>query len=808
MRAAIAEMAGAEVAFVCAVDEDGVVSSAEPVSRGAEDVVAAPMLHLQRGDVVIHNHPSGVLLPSRADVAVAAELADSGIGFFIVNNELTDVTVVCEPIPPKETVQLHADELAATIDAGGVLSDLFPEFEPRETQMDMLRSVAGAFNDDEILAVEAGTGVGKSYAYLIPALAWAAANEERIVISTATINLQQQLVEKDIPMVQRILGTDLPVVLVKGRGNYLCGKRLSELTEEQSLFSQPDGADEADADGFGGGRDAELSAIREWAEGTDTGSKSELPFVPSDELWSQINSDADSCSEVSCRLRENCFFQRARREASAARVLIANHHLLFVDLALRVRGIGFETRAVLPPFQRLIFDEAHSIENSATSLFSESFSLYSVRKHTRRLRRSRGNRALGLLSRVRQRGADARRVVEATDGVIRVEEASEALNAAILEHVPESTFRFTAQTPEDVRRGLLDPIGELHTRLISLVNALTDLLEDDDGEEDGPFTDLRVVARRLERLVTLCDEFRDYQNHSDRVFWIEIRRGSGGGRFARCISSPLDIASVMREAVYDNFDTAVFTSATLTVVGRFDYWSGRVGLAGLPRTVTTARFDSPFPYDECALVAVPTDAPTVQDERYGAFLHRFLGDVLEVSEGHALVLFTSYQMLRAAYDAVRERLEKLGIAALKQGDEDRSRLLTRFRDDSASVLFATESFWQGVDAPGDTLQLVVLCRLPFRVPTDPVLMARTEALEARGGNAFADLSLPEAVMKLRQGFGRLVRRASDRGVVIVTDVRIVTKSYGARFFESLPQTQRCISESAAVLEEVERFLYS
>ena len=263
----------------------------------------------------------------------------------------------------------------------------------------------------------------------------------------------------------------------------------------------------------------------------------------------------------------------------------------------------------------------------------------------------------------------------------------------------------------------------------------------------------------------------------------------------------------MREAVYDNFDTAIFTSATLTVAERFDYWAGRVGLRGLARDVVTTRFPSPFPYHECALVAVPTDAPTVQDERYGEYLHEFLGKLLEISEGHALVLFTSYQMLRAAHEATRERLEKLGIASLRQGDDDRARLLTRFRDDSSSVLFATESFWQGVDAPGDTLQLVVLCRLPFRVPTDPVLMARTEALEARGGNAFQDLSLPEAIMKLRQGFGRLVRRASDRGVVVVTDVRIVTKSYGERFFESLPQTRRCISESNAVLEEVERFLY-
>lgn len=797
MRAAIAESEGNEVLFLCETDSEMKITGAKVVARGAREMVAAPMDHLRRGQVAVHNHPSGRLQPSAADVSVAAELADSGVGSYIVNNDVTELTVVCEPFEPEELELLNVGDLAATIDDGGELSRLFPDFEPRSSQIEMLNAVAEAFNDDRILAVEAGTGVGKSFAYLIPALQWAAQNNERVVISTATINLQQQLVEKDIPTVKALLGVDVPVMLVKGRGNYLCRKRLAELHEEESLFADEDEPEHP-----------ELNTLRDWAKVTETGSRSEVPFAVPEELWSSVNSDADSCTELTCRLRENCFFVKARREATAAKVLVANHHLLFIDLALRVRGIGFEARAILPPFQRLIFDEAHSIENSATSLFSESFSRFGVQKHSRRLRHVRRNRAMGLLSSVRKRGADPERVVAATEELARVDEASIAVNSAVVEAVEGFTLRLTPDLPASRLTAILDPVSELHKRLVVLANTLKDLLEDDDGEEGGPFYDLRVVLRRMESLISICDSFGDFRNHSDRVFWIEIRKSASGQPFARLISSPLDIRQVMREAVYDAFDTAVFTSATLTIANSFEYWAGRVGLNDAQRPARTIALPSPFPYDEHALVGVPTDAPEPSNERYVHFLERFLHDLLLTSEGHALVLFTSYEMLRAMHGALRDRLAEHGIAALRQGDDDRARLLATFAADSSSVLFATESFWQGVDVPGEALQVVVLCRLPFRVPTDPILLARTEAIERRGGNAFAELSLPEAVMKFRQGFGRLMRRTTDRGVVVVTDVRILTKRYGAAFLDSLPSTQRSQREASGVLEDVERFLYS
>lgn len=805
MREAIAESRGSEVLFLGECDDQLYVTSVRTIARGVPEMVAAPMDQLHRGQVVIHNHPGGDLQPSRADVTIAAELAQSGVGSFIVNNEVTELLVVCEPSPPKHIEPLKIDELAMVVDDGGQLSTLFHDFETRQSQVDMLRLVAEGFNNDRVVAVEAGTGVGKSFAYLIPAIAWAAANEERVVISTATINLQQQLVEKDIPTVQRLLGLDVPVMLVKGRGNYLCRKRLGEAVEEESLFADEtsEGSGHNDPEGR---VEPDLVAIRDWADTSATGGRSELPFMVADELWTRVNSDADSCTELTCRLRETCFFLRARRQAASAKVLVANHHLLFIDLALRVRGIGFEARAVLPPFQRLIFDEAHSIENSATSLFSESFSRFSVSKHARRLARTRRGRRYGLLVGVNRRGADADAVARATAALASAEEGADALNAAVVEQA-DYTLRLTEALPSSILQAILDPVCELHTRLVILANALSDIMEDDDGDETGPYHELRVVLRRLERLVTLCNSFTEFTNHSDRVFWIEVRRGSDGRRTARMISSPLDIRAVMREAVFDVFDTVVFTSATLTVGNSFDYWGGRVGLFDSAREMALAQFPSPFPYSERALVAVPSDAPEPADESYGRFLVSFLGDLLEVSEGRALVLFTSYEMLREAHAALRDRLAAHGIAALRQGDDDRARLLARVASDTSSVLFATESFWQGVDLPGETLQVVVLCRLPFRVPTDPILLARTEAIEARGGNAFTELALPEAVMKFRQGFGRLIRRNTDRGVVVVTDVRILTKRYGPLFLSSLPPTMMTRREAAGVIEDVERFLY-
>ncbi len=797
MREAIAETGGNEVLFVCRVDEDSRIVEIEVRARGDLESVPAPELHMRQGHVIVHNHPGGRLSPSRADLDVASNLAAQGIGSFIVDNEVDELYVIVEPFVGEETEPIEEEELAALLDEQGGLSRFHRDFEPRTSQIDMLRSVVGAFNDDRLCVTEAGTGVGKSLAYLIPAFRWAEQNDERVVISTATINLQQQVLEKDIPLVKKLLAGDVHAVLVKGRGNYLCLNRLDEAVEEEStLFSEPS---------------EELSAVREWSRTTATGSKTDLPFYPSEELWSRVNSDPDSCSGLRCRNREGCFIMKARREAAKARVLVVNHHLLFSDLALRLRGLGFHNTAILPPFQRLIFDEAHTLEDSATSYFSESFSRLSVLKYMNRLVRERRGRRLGLLPRLESLGCSREELGEALGLVRSAKEQADVVNElAVGQLRGQSTLWVRDVPPDELSEETSAALRELQSRLLALVEkvekAVNDL--DEDTQEDPLVYDVRLTLRRLQDISSLSEGIRAPELHPERVYWLERRSLAGGAPLVRFVSTPVDITDVMQEAVYTPYKTVVFTSATLSVNGSFSFWERRVGLDAVEAERRDGHiFPSPFDYEGRVLLGIPEDAPLPDSRDYQSFLSRFVTEALTLSEGRALVLFTSYEMLRATYEAVKPSLNEQGITAFRQGDDERSRLLAGFNTDTASVLFATQSFWQGVDSPGETLTLLILCKLPFRVPTHPVQLARMEAIRREDGNPFRDLSLPDAVMRLKQGFGRLMRHRQDRGVVLIPDARLVKKSYGSLFLNSLPPTARSVKEAARVVQDMEVFLY-
>ncbi len=795
MRQEIGAAGGAEVLFVGRVDPDGGVKAVTAAARGDESSVPALMPHMEKGDVILHNHPGGSMRPSRADIRVASELGARGIGFFIVDNEVEELYVVAEPVLLRKDRPLDLDALAALLEPGGALEGRMDTYEARDSQIGMLRLVAGTFNQGGICAAEAGTGVGKSLAYLIPALGWAGDNEGRVVVSTATINLQEQLMDKDIPLVRGLLGRDVPAVLVKGRGNYICLSRLREALDEKSLFQEDDEA---------------LDAVARWAGETATGSRSDLPFQPPAGLWSRVCSEADSCTGLRCPHREKCFFLKARREAAAARVLVVNHHLLFSDLALRVKGMGFETTAVLPPFRRVVFDEAHNIENSATSFFSETLSRPAVHRYMGRLVRTRGRKSAGLfpkIAAVAAGQADLNGVLLLTTGIREAADALESSALGLLQG--DGHFRLTGETLPRGEETFLPRLWDLQRGLFDLIQRLGDIIGSL-AEEDRELPEVyetRMLIRRLEGLAGVCEQFRNAGDRPDRVFWIEKARSGSGDVFLNFVSTPLEIAGVMREAVFEPLDSVVLTSATLTVGRSFRFWKTRVGLEGLDE-VREEIFDSPFNYRENVLIGVPDDAPPPEDPGYGGFLSRFITDALLLAEGGALVLFTSYEMLRRTCEAVRPAMDGAGISLLRQGDDERSRLLRRFNDEISSVLFATDSFWEGVDSPGSALKLVILCRLPFRVPTDPVLTARMELVRLRGGNPFMDLSLPEAVMKFKQGFGRLMRRSSDRGAVLVADGRLLTKNYGGIFLASLPETRRSIKSSASLLVDLENFLAS
>jgi ATP-dependent DNA helicase DinG len=667
--------------------------------------------------------------------------------------------------------------------------------------------------------------VGKSFAYILPAMSYALDNDERIVLSTATITLQQQLYGKDIPLVASALHRKVKTALIKGRGNYLCRRRLEDALREPGLY-------EEETEG--------IAAIAAWAETSRTGDRQDLSFLPPETLWSRVCSEGDLCMGMRCPERERCFFLSLRRDCADARLLVVNHHLLFADLAARREGAGYDNTVILPPYTRVIIDEAHTVESAATSFFSKSFGCPGLFRQLGRLYRKRPMGYVGLLVRLGALippGASGGKgwIDDAAEAIRKIRETAENLNDAGLELcAAEGTFRLIPSREAHIAAVLVPHLVDIRKRIAALAGIIRTMLEHlhPDNEDDSAVWEIKSILRRLEAAGVLSASFIEYQERPGEVMWIEGHYGGGNAgpdrdgektwrRFgekgwAQFTASPIDMAPSLRDALFEPNRTVICVSATLTVAvsgnrnsdGSFAYWMDRSGI-GLTadRKPLLGQFPSPFPYARSVLLAAPSDAPLPEEGGYRDFVDNAAAKLAEIAGGSALVLFTSYEALRSAYAAACPLLEKQGIRCLKQGDDDRSRLLQTFLTDESSVLFATDSFWEGVDAPGDTLRLVILCRLPFKTPRDPVFEARREALERRGGNPFMELSLPESVMKFKQGFGRLMRRSSDHGVVAVLDGRILRKSYGECFLRSLPKTKTCFSAFSSILRETERFLY-
>ncbi|MDR1308216.1 MAG: ATP-dependent DNA helicase DinG [Treponema sp.] len=809
LRTEIAGAGGNEVFALGRCNGEGLVEELRITARGNGDSVLALHMEPEDGyspdtswDVFIHNHPSGFLVPSDNDMLITSRAARGGMGAYIVDNEVSALYVAAEPVRRRKRKNLDAGELCAALEEGGGVARRLAGYERRDAQLDLVRFLTRAFNEDAVAAAEAGTGVGKSFAYLLPAVEFALANDERIVISTATITLQQQLYEKDIPLVLSALGKEVKYTLIKGRGNYLCLRRLTEALMEPPLDD---------------GEYEELRAVTAWSEQTKTGSRSDLSFLPAPGLWARVCCEGDTCLGMRCAERERCFFLALRREAADSRLLVVNHHLLFADLAARHGGAGYEAAVVLPPYTRLIIDEAHTVEDAATSFFSREWSRTGINHTLGRLYRKRRARESGLL--VRLVSPLSPRIPAA---VAAVREAAEKADAAALALCgEEGLFRLT---PE--RRGaaalLFPPLEELRRALSALAPELILVTEAAD-QEDPAVWEIRAVIRRLDSAGAICGAFLDYGIRGEEtgdVYWIE--KQDARDPWAVLSVTPVDIAPSLRDALFDVHKTVICVSATLGAgssgpaerarqagdrTGAFRFWAERTGAALADRKPLCAAFPSPFPYRSRTLLIVPADAPLPDTAGYQAFVSRGVSELVRTAGGSALVLFTSYRSLRTTFDETAPLLEQEGIRCLKQGDDDRNRLLQVFLADRTSVLFGTDSFWEGVDAPGETLRLVVLCRLPFRALRDPVFEARRELLEKRGRNAFAELSLPDAVMKFKQGFGRLMRGSRDYGAVAVLDGRLFHKQYGAVFLGSLPETKTSFRNLNGAAEDLERFLY-
>ena len=811
MRTAIRLAGGREVCFVCGVDAYGMLTSARAVSRGtSEQVLALPGV-AERGDMLVHNHPSGWLEPSDADMNIAARLHDDGIGFAIVDNDVTDLYVVTEVPRVAPKVVVPASSIERDFGPDGPLAKGFIAYESRDGQRDMATTIARMYADGGVALLEAGTGVGKSMAYLVPALRWAAANKERTVVSTNTITLQEQLFGKDLPLLAELL-SDQPVrfALLKGWRNYLCLSRLAQAEAgSASLFEAPQ-------------RD-ELATLLEWSKVTKDGSLSDLATPPRPDVWDEVAAEGDLCPRLKCPHFDACFVFKARKVAANADVVVVNHSLLLADIAVRRTSQNWAEAAVLPAYSHLVVDEGHHLEDAAANHLGSSVSNRAVSKLLNRLERRGGREAKGLLptleTRLMARGdllsvasldllrARLRPALDDARG-----DSAELFDriGLWLQAANQATIRLTPdlQTESVWLTGLAGALRNLMTAMESIgenLRLIRERLETENERDEGLLALLQELRGVGSRVSAQVDALRATLDPPDGgpgfVRWAELRgradsAQSRGNNTPTVLlySVPLDLAPILREDLFGRLASTVVTSATLTADARFNFLLGRLGLDERETNLETAIFPSPFDYVENALLVVPSDtpAPNVDPMGHQRSVVKHVLDVAAASDGGLFVLATSHRDVRALSAALRPSAMANGWPLLVHGEDGRDALLRRFRQSGRAILIGTATFWEGVDVPGHALRGLIINKLPFRVPTEPMVAAQCDAIEARGGNAFMEYMLPHATLRLKQGVGRLIRTATDRGVIVLDDVRVVTKHYGRDLLDALPPARRIL----------------
>ena len=626
----------------------------------------------------------------------------------------------------------------------GRLSAHIDRFEPRKGQIAMAEAVSEALGTEsssgdgersgQILVVEAETGIGKTLAYLIPAIL----SGKRVVVSTATLNLQDQIIKKEIPLIAKIFGKNIPVLCVKGRSNYLCLYRWFQYLSNPQLTLLDDPA---------------TDKIEKWLESTETGDRTELDWLSErSNLWAQISAHSNQCLGGDCPEFTNCFITSLRKKAGATQLLIVNHHLFFSDLALRKGGYG----EVLPRYEAVIFDEAHHIENVATTFFGKSFSQYQL---------------IDFIS-------DIERQAELD---LSPKEASKLTKSALglRERIDSFMALFPVKTGRFYLRDLIDQLSiSVRGDEVELLSVGLERVRKKLYDYNGYGESWKVLERRGHELNKNLREIalETDQGEISYVHWYEKRE-----RSVILSATPIDIAAELKSTLYSAVSACVMTSATLSSGGKFSYLKERLGLSD---EVEFLRFDSPFDYQNRSLIYVPDNSfPEPSSPDYGEEACSQILEILKISEGRALLLFTSFKGM----DMVAEYLdERIDYPVLVQGTASRDGLLRSFREEKHSVLLAVASFWEGVDVVGESLSCVIIDKLPFEVPSDPVIQARIKHITENGGKPFFEFQVPRAILSLRQGVGRLMRSASDSGIIAIMDVRLFTKGYGRSFLRSLP----------------------
>lgn len=772
----------------------------ENKKRELENIISK----FKRDEVFIRIAKTNLLYPSDAELEVAEDLySKKNVAFCILSNKLDDFYFVQDI----DRVNLNHIDIIPYFEKNGLLSQKIKDFEYREEQRNMAEFIQKGINENRKIIVEAGTGTGKTLAYLIPAIKWVVENQKKIIIATNTINLQEQLLQKDIPLAKTILKDEFSYVLVKGRNNYICKRLFNEISIKGNINLEL----------FSSEQKEQLEYILKWGNKTDTGDKTELPFEVNSEVWELIQSTTELCVGKKCPYRKECFYMKTRREKLEANILISNHHVFFADLNVRANTDFDSEYLILPKYDMVIFDEAHNIETVARSYFSIEVSKFSFSRLISRIYSKSNKRKQKAALNKLEESIDKNNIDNISIYELTLEKLKDAI--LILQNVGDeyfeelrrafdngqengvkkilTSFEMKKSNFLEASREKRDKFQDLLLEFFDLMSTFISLIENE--KDKNP--DVVNLKNHLNIYKSFIDNFKFINNLSDEdyIYWLDINAKRTN---ILLTATPLNIAKKLSMSLFENLNRLVFASATLSADGNFNYFKKSIGLSD--EDCIEEIINSPFDYDEQMKVYIPSN---IQDsDKINLFFEdagNFILDILYKTQGKAFILFTSYSMLNQIYYHIRNKLLEEDFEIFLHGDKPRTQLINEFKNAKNPVLFGTTSFWEGVDVQGENLSNVIIVKLPFLVPTDPIVSAISRKIEEEGGNAFIDFQLPEALIKFKQGIGRLIRNKTDKGNIFILDNRMLKKNYGVSFINAIPTKKLKILTKEKIIELIE-----
>lgn len=774
------------------LDENGIVTDIEIIVANEIDSIASVLKKMKKNEVIIRVYPRE-LVPSDTDVKIAQIYGEAGGAFYIINVDVSEINAV---VSLKKFNKINIDEFFSE---KGVIEKNISNFELRHEQYEMAKCIEKSMNENVKLIVEAGTGTGKTIAYLLPTLLYALENDLKVIVSTNTINLQEQLLNKDIPLIKKIVGADFNYQIVKGRGNYLCKRKLYNI-DISEIENEPEETKK---------EKKIIKNLIEWDKSiAKNGDRGELKYEISSKIWEKVNSEADMCKGSKCPYYSKCYFFAARKNISNATLLIVNHHMFFADLAIRNQSGFYTNYSILPNYDIVVFDEAHNIEDTARNYFTVETSKIAFGRLIGQIfnRKSTGVNNAGVLPKLSSylnENLDASEY-EKIDGLKEdvvselnsfYDKGMEILSALtkfflrgkeqseVKAKIDRKSLTFDKNFKKIIKMNVSfrEKNGNLSLKINKFLNAVNKYkLEDNEGY-------IFEFARYSERLKQFFKKFEFIFEGEEEgyVYWTEITTKRSN---IKLYATPFDISKELNENLISKLDRMIFTSATLAVDNKFDYYKRNIGLKNEKnKKIEEKIIKSPFNYEKQMKVFIPADALDPSNLEFMRDLHDFIVKSIKATKGHCFLLFTSYSTLNYLFNSLKNYFPKEDYTLIKQNDYPRHEMIRLFKTSKNPVLFGTDSFWEGVDVQGDQLKMVIITKLPFKVPSDPVTEAIIENIKKNGKNAFTEYQVPQAIIKFKQGIGRLIRSKTDTGSIIILDNRVIKKRYGQNFLKVLPK---------------------